>query len=105
MRNLASYRAALGVLAALILAALSPLAHAASGGAPIAYLYCYSGSTRTSPASWAPCSVSNPLQTTGGGGGGGGAVYGPTAAASPAANPPVLIGGTVDGSATGNVAN
>lgn len=35
----------------------------------------------------------------------GAAVYGPTAAASPAANPPVLIGGTVDGTATGNVDN
>src|ERR1035437_9554893 len=30
---------------------------------------------------------------------------GPTAAASPAANPPVIIGGTVDGTATGNVDN
>jgi|SRR5579859_1690331 len=35
----------------------------------------------------------------------GAAVYGPTAAASPAANPPVIIGGTVDGTATGNVDN
>jgi hypothetical protein len=41
----------------------------------------------------------------GGGGGGGGAVYGPTAAGSPAANPPVLLGGTIDGTATGNVDN
>jgi hypothetical protein len=40
-----------------------------------------------------------------GGGGGGGAVFGPTAAGSPAANPPVIIGGTADGTATGNVAN
>lgn len=39
------------------------------------------------------------------GGAGGGAVYGPTANGSPAANPPVLMGGTVDGTATGNVAN
>jgi hypothetical protein len=39
------------------------------------------------------------------GGAGGGAVFGPTAAASPAANPPVLLGGTVDGTATGNVDN
>lgn len=38
------------------------------------------------------------------GGSGGGAVYGPTAAGSPAANPPVVVGGTVDGTATGNVA-
>lgn len=36
-----------------------------------------------------------------GGGGGGGAVYGPTAVGVAAANPPVLIGGTVDGTATG----
>lgn len=42
---------------------------------------------------------------SGGGGGGGGAVFGPTAAGSPAANPPVLIGGTVDGTATGAVDN
>jgi hypothetical protein len=40
-----------------------------------------------------------------GGGGGGGAVFGPTAEGSPAANPPVLFGGTADGSATGVVQN
>lgn len=40
-----------------------------------------------------------------GGGGGGGAVYGPTANGSPAANPPVLIGGTADATATGSVQN
>jgi len=60
--------------------------------------------------SWVPTSAANPLPVTcisgcSGGGGGGGAVFGPTAAASPAANPPVLIGGTVDGTATGNVDN
>lgn len=38
-----------------------------------------------------------------GGGGGAGAVYGPTADGSPAANPPVLIGGTSDGTGTGTV--
>lgn len=38
-----------------------------------------------------------------GGGGGGGAVYGPTAVGSPAANPPVLVGGTADATATGTV--
>jgi len=32
-------------------------------------------------------------------------VFGPTAAGSPAANPPVIIGGTSDGTATGNVTN
>lgn len=37
------------------------------------------------------------------GGAGGGAVYGPTAKGSAAANPPVVIGGTVDGTATGAV--
>lgn len=41
--------------------------------------------------------------SSGGGGGGSGAVYGPTARGSSAANPPVLIGGTADGSATGAV--
>ena len=41
----------------------------------------------------------------GGGGSGGGAVYGPTAAGSAAANPPVLMGGTIDGTSTGNVDN
>lgn len=40
-----------------------------------------------------------------GGGGGGGAVFGPTAAGSAAANPPVIVGGTADGTATGNVVN
>jgi hypothetical protein len=40
-----------------------------------------------------------------GGGGGAGAVYGPTAAGLAAANPPVLVGGTVDGTATGAVNN
>lgn len=37
------------------------------------------------------------------GGGGGGAVFGPTAVGTAAANPPVLIGGTVDGTGTGAV--
>ena len=37
------------------------------------------------------------------GGGSSGAVFGPTAAGSAAANPPVLMCGTVDGTATGNV--
>jgi len=48
-----------------------------------------------------------PTGTGGGGGGGGssGAVYGPTTAGSAAANPPVLMGGTVDGTSTGNVDN
>src|ERR1700748_547857 len=41
---------------------------------------------------------------SGGGGGGGGAVFGPTAVGTAAANPPVLMGGTVDGTATGAVA-
>lgn len=39
----------------------------------------------------------------GGGGGSSGAVFGPTAVGSAAANPPVLIGGTIDGTATGLV--
>lgn len=43
------------------------------------------------------------LCTKGGGGGSGGAVFGPTADGSPAANPPVLIAGTIDGTGTGNV--
>src|SRR5690242_13070553 len=43
------------------------------------------------------------MPTTGGGGGGGGSVFGPTATGSPAANPPVQIGGTINGGATGNV--
>lgn len=37
------------------------------------------------------------------GGAGGGAVFGPTAVGSAAANPPVQVGGTVDGTATGNI--
>lgn len=49
------------------------------------------------------------LPTGSGGGGGGsgssGAVFGPTAAGTAAANPPVLCGGTVDGTATGAVKN
>lgn len=40
---------------------------------------------------------------SGGGGGGGGAVFGPTAVGSAAANPPVLVGGTVDGTAAGTI--
>lgn len=39
----------------------------------------------------------------GSGGGGGGAVFGPTAVGSAAANPPVLMGGTANAGATGNV--
>lgn len=47
-----------------------------------------------------------PTGAGGGGGGGGssGAVFGPTAVGSAAANPPVLMGGTANGTATGNVA-
>jgi len=47
-----------------------------------------------------------PTGTGGGSGGGGssGAVFGPTAVGSAAANPPVLTGGTADGTATGAVA-
>ncbi len=40
----------------------------------------------------------------GGSGGSSGAVFGPTAVGSAAANPPVLMGGTANGAATGNVA-
>ena len=36
---------------------------------------------------------------------GGGAIFGPTASGSAAANPPVLLGGTSDGTATGTVGN
>lgn len=39
----------------------------------------------------------------GSGGGSSGAVFGPTAVGAPAANPPVLVGGTVDGTATGTM--
>lgn len=49
------------------------------------------------------CDANGNLKTTGGGGGGGGAVYGPTAVGSPAATPPVLTGGTLDGTATGSI--
>lgn len=53
-----------------------------------------------------PCiigSTATCAMPTSGGGGGGGAVYGPTAKGSAAANPPVLTGGTIDGTATGAV--
>ncbi len=49
--------------------------------------------------------VTGNLCTNATGSGGAGAVYGPTAGGSPAANPPVLIGGTVDGTTTGTVEN
>lgn len=45
------------------------------------------------------------LCTAGAAAGGSSAVYGPTANGSPAANPPVLMGGTADGTGTGNVGN
>lgn len=45
----------------------------------------------------------NQCGANGGGAGSGSAVYGPTAVGSAAATPPVLTGGTVDGSGTGNV--
>ena len=58
---------------------------------------------------FAPYSSANPLAITCisgcSGGGSAGAVYGPTVAGSPAANPPVLMGGTIDGTSTGNVDN
>jgi hypothetical protein len=46
-----------------------------------------------------------PMQLASSGGGSSGAVFGPTAAGTAAANPPVIIGGTVDGTATGAVDN
>lgn len=51
-------------LAALVLAVLGlavPARAQVGGGAPIAYLYCYSGTVPTSPISWTPCSAANPL--------------------------------------------
>lgn len=162
-------------LAALLLALLAPAAAQVGAGAPIAYLYCYSGTVPTAPTSWSPCSVTNPLvvsatltpsgtqdvnlakannvalgspsaygtspgavnvlgvnafvtnfpatqpvsgTVTANQGTAGSAwpvtltsttitgntvVIGPTADGSPATTAPVLIGGTVDGSATGNV--
>jgi hypothetical protein len=86
-----------GVLIPLFLCAP---AHAQQGVG----LYCFNP-TGSGLNQWLPCSSTNPLFTSGGGGGGGGSVYGPTAAGSPAANPPVLMGGTVAGTATGNVDN
>jgi hypothetical protein len=51
--------------------------------------------------------TSSPMQLAGGSGGSGGsssgAVFGPTAVGSPTANPPVPVGGSADGTATGNV--
>lgn len=42
----------------------------APAGAPVSYLWCYVSGPTTSPTSWAPCSATNPLPTTGSGGGG-----------------------------------
>jgi hypothetical protein len=47
--------------------------------------------------------INGTLCTAGGGGGSSGAVFGPTAVGSPAANPPLLLGGTATGAATGAV--
>lgn len=56
------------------------------------------------PVHWAPCNSTNPLAVTGSfTPSGNTVVIGPTADGSPATTPPVLIGGTVDGSASGNI--
>lgn len=53
---------------------------------------------------WQPVSSANPFPVTGTfAPSGNTVVIGPTADGSPATTPPVLMGGTVDGSATGNV--
>lgn len=150
---------AIAPLAAL-LAILAPAAAQVGGGAPIAYLYCYSGTVPTAPSSWAPCSATNPLvvsatitpsgtqnvnltqilsaapsltnplwvfpatgatfpvsgtvavtqstspwvvSLTSTTITGNTVVVGPTADGSPASTPPVLVGGTSDGTATGTV--
>ncbi len=52
---------------ALLLATLAlafPAFGQAGGGAPTAYVYCYSGTVPTSPTSWEPCSATNPLPIT-----------------------------------------
>lgn len=60
----------------------------------------------TTTSSCAPVNSSNgfPVNVVAGASGGG-AVYGPTVAGSAAANPPVLMGGTRDGTSTGTVQN
>lgn len=53
---------------------------------------------------WQPVTAANPLPVTGSfAPSGNTVVIGPTADGSPATTPPVLVAGTVDGSATGNV--
>jgi hypothetical protein len=56
------------------------------------------------PVHWAPCNSTNPLAVSGSfTPSGNTAVVGPTADGSPATTPPVLVGGTSDGTATGTV--
>lgn len=56
------------------------------------------------PSCWVPTSATNPMPVTGTfTPSGNSVVIGPTADGSPATTPPVLVGGTVDGSATGNI--
>jgi hypothetical protein len=65
--------------------------------------------TGSSTSTLSVTQLSGPTNIAGGGSGSGGgssgAVYGPTAAGSAAANPPVLMGGTQNGGATGTVQN
>jgi hypothetical protein len=98
-------RRLLGALLALFIWSLPALA--ADQGFVVAVCGTPTGQTYTIPG-FGPITVDqngNLCVNTSGGGGGGGAVFGPTAAGSPAANPPVIIGGTSDGTATGNVTN
>lgn len=56
------------------------------------------------PVQWGPCNSTNPLAVSGSfTPSGNTAVVGPTADGSPATTPPVLVGGTSDGTATGTV--
>lgn len=63
----ATIRAAgrLALAATLLLLSWTGPLFALNNGAPVAYLYCYSGTAPASPLSWSPCSSLNPLNITG----------------------------------------
>jgi hypothetical protein len=84
--------------------ATSGVATSSTNGQTLAWLYGFNGTT------WDQLQVdaSKSLKincVTGCSAGGGGAVFGPTANGTAAANPPVLLGGTANGTGTGAVAN
>lgn len=97
----------LPLLALLSSLAFSPAVLAQAGGADQAQTVSACGTPNNTPVvgnvNAMTQDTTGKLCTSASGGGGGGAVFGPTAVGSAAANPPIIVGGTANATATGTV--